>query len=597
MGWYTDASLTTPVETGAVMSEDITLYAKWEENLTVKGTVSVAGTYELEERSTHTILDSDRIKTVRVLLQRIDANGYPVTIESKDVSITYSDDMGTGQYEFTNIQNDGHSYRIKAIEENYGESYQNELSSSTVVTDYEVYDNNHYKAEFNGDTTAVVNAYLPFNPVVFDLNYKIDATAIAEGFRPEGVETLVLCDEGISGTTPQHWAVITQMIINGTAKGQDTVLTAGIGEDSYPVWEGNPSKLYDYAIRVDKYTSAGSETKYDEIAAPFRIYYNGSARYSAVNGQTQLLTAALVPKMYTITFDVNAGEDAVLNMDSYLTVSGAYQDTYYWSFGKSITARPLRTGYKFLGWFDANGNKVTEIAPDMAEDITVTAKWEELNVEQYISDYAYIFGYNNTTMGAEGPLLRCEVSAMVHRLVKQNNKLGDFVYNSADPSFADIAGEWFQSGIEYAHHEGSFTAPEGGNVQPYVQITRGEAFKIVALGLEFTEDTTLSNQAYAELLFELGYLVGDDDGNLNADSLITRAEFCTLYNRIIGRSNALLEDKNGNEITAETYGFTDLSKDKWYYVDMVRATSAYDENGFVDISLRGIRNDLDDFNG
>ena len=115
-------------------------------------------------------------------------------------------------------------------------------------------------------------------------------------------------------------------------------------------------------------------------------------------------------------------------------------------------------------------------------------------------------------MGAEGPLLRSEVSVMVHRLVKQNGMLGGFKYDSSDPSFADIEGEWFQSGIEFMHYKGALNAEEGENVQPYVSVTRGETFKIVALGLGFTSDTTLSYAEYANLLYELGYIIGDGSG-------------------------------------------------------------------------------------
>jgi len=598
-GWFTDAALTTSVTAGTVMSSDVTLYAKWNENKTVEGTVTVAGTYELNGK-TVVIYEKDRAKHVDALLQVVDTNGYSHTVEVQRVEITYgADNMGTGTYKFENIPNDGKAYRVKVMNTNYGELYQNEKSASTVVTDYAAYDAAHFMAEFGADTTAVVNAYLPFDSAVFDLKYELDATAINDGFRPTSIGTLILGDDGSGVVNPLRWTVIAQQFDGTSYDPQDTALNGGLGSNSYPVWTSmyDGTTLYDYAIRVHDYVMGGAETLFDSDAAPFMIHYNGTARYSAVSGQTQILKATLVPKMYTITFDVNAGEDEITGMDSYLMADDTYKDTYYWSFGKAITAKPVRTGYKFLGWYDANGNEVTAVAPEMAENITVVAKWEELKVEQYVSDYAYIFGYNDSIMGAEGPLLRSEVSAMVHRLVKQNGKLGDFVYDAANPSFADIAGEWFQSGIEYVHHQGGFKAAEGTNVYPYAQVTRGEAFKIVALGLGFTEDTTLSNQQYAELLQSLGYLVGDENGNLNAGSFITRAEFCTLYNRIIGRQNAVLEDKDGNVITAETYGFTDMTDSSvWYYADMVRATSAY-KDGFVDIELRGIRNVLDDYAG
>ena len=78
-------------------------------------------------------------------------------------------------------------------------------------------------------------------------------------------------------------------------------------------------------------------------------------------------------------------------------------------------------------------------------------------------------------------------------------------------------------------------------------------------------------------------------------NLITRAEFCAIYNKIIGRDDAKLVTADGTEITAETYGFTDLDASKWYYETMLRATSAYDDDGYVDISLRNHRNVLDDY--
>ena len=45
----------------------------------------------------------------------------------------------------------------------------------------------------------------------------------------------------------------------------------------------------------------------------------------------------------------------------------------------------------------------------------------------------------------------------------------------------------------------------------------------------------------------------------------------------------------------EQNGFTDLDADEWYYEAMLRATSAYDDEGYVDVAKRGIRNNLDDY--
>ena len=217
-------------------------------------------------------------------------------------------------------------------------------------------------------------------------------------------------------------------------------------------------------------------------------------------------------------------------------------------------------------------------------------------IPKYTNNYAYIFGYNDTQMGPDGSLLRCELSAMIHRLVKQNDMLDGFYYNKSNvPFYSDIEGEWFRSAIEFMAYKGAFNTEKGSNINPYVAVTRGEAFKLICIGLGFTDDTTLTVDEYAEIMKEAGYIQGDENGDLNVSDLITRAEFCTIYNRVTGRDKAGLVTADGEEITAKTYGFTDLTEDKWYYETMLKATSAYDENGYVDIEKRGIRNNLDDY--
>lgn len=229
-----------------------------------------------------------------------------------------------------------------------------------------------------------------------------------------------------------------------------------------------------------------------------------------------------------------------------------------------------------------------ETEPDPDPEIIV--------VPEYRNDYAYIFGYDDVTMAAENTLLRCEVSAMIHRLVKQNDMLGGFVYDeAAEPVFPGTAGTWYRSAVEYMHHRDAFNVDAGEELNAEAAISRGEAFKLVCIGLGFTEDTHLPVEDYAHLLRDWGYVVGDEYGHLHLDQIIKRSEFCTIYNKIIGRENSSLVLADGTPVTAETYGYTDLPEDAWYYEIMLRATSAYDEEGNVDLELRGIRNNLDDY--
>lgn len=368
-------------------------------------------------------------------------------------------------------------------------------------------------------------------------------------------------------------------------------ITCTVSTEANPSVGGstNGDGVYEYGTEVT--VTAAANTGYT-----FEGWYENGEKisdnmeYSFTVNSNYMLTAKFtaIPqntyKIYASTIPENGG-----------TVSGA--GTY--TEGTEIVVKAeANEGYTFVGWFAENGELITtdkEFRHVVVGDRLFRARYSMTST--FKNTHAYIFGYTNTIMGAEGPLLRCEAAVMVHRLVKQNNERGNFVYDAANPSFADIAGEWYQCGVEFIHYKGGFSGmAEGKNLNPYVQITRGEVFKIVSLGLGFTDDTTLTYDEYGAELFERGYIVGSGGyGNLDSGSLMTRAEFCTMYNRIIGRESTLLVDANGNQITAETYGFTDLSPSAWYYDDMLRATSAYDENGFVDVAKRANRNIVDDY--
>ena len=451
-----------------------------------------------------------------------------------------------------------------------------------------------YRVTFNlnadGDTVTGMNRYLDGETGIYQTAHKwsfdteINANPVRAGYTFLGWEADVVgAYDGSKIDADAH---------------QDMVLTAK--------WEANaPESLHAVTTVADP--AEGGTTSGDGnyalgtvvtvTAMPnenYRFggwYENGemvsdNPVYSFAVTGAHTLTAKFtdtVKKTYTITSTAHP------QTGGYVSGGGTYE------IGTEIVLSAVENeGYVFVGWFSENGELITtekEFSYIVTEGRHLKARYNMIS--GYKNNHAYLFGYNDTTMGAEGPLLRSEAAAMVYRLVKQNNELGDFVYDPSNPSFIDIEGVWFQCPMEYIHHKGGFRAAEGTRVQPYAQITRGEVFKIVALGLGFTDDTTLSFDEYGEILVGYGYIIGSTgNGDLDSGSYMTRAEFCTMYNRIIGRANALLVDANGNQITAETYGFTDLDPDDWYYEDMLRATSAYDENGFVDLGKRGTREDV-----
>lgn len=283
-------------------------------------------------------------------------------------------------------------------------------------------------------------------------------------------------------------------------------------------------------------------------------------------------------KVYTVTAVAGSG-GSVKGSGQYEPLSKA-----------KLTATP-NSGYFFVGWYDGSELVSSDAAFSytVLEDKTFTAKFEVKKT--YKSDYVYILGYDDAVIAAEKPLLRCEVSQMIYRLVKQNGQLGDFSYNAGKtPVFTDTEGKWFRSGIEFMDYKGAF--PNKAKVYPGAQVTRGEAYKLICLGLGFTRETELNGRDYGAILYNLGYISVDEASEVKASGKITRWEFCVLFNNILGRSGAKLVTKDGTVVTAETYGYTDLSESDRYYEAIMIATSTF-KDGYVDLANRRDRSDLD----
>lgn len=310
----------------------------------------------------------------------------------------------------------------------------------------------------------------------------------------------------------------------------------------------------------------------------FRGWFEGTemvsedASYSFTVTADRTLTAQF-SKVYTITVVAETGGS--------VSGGGAYEPMA----NATITAT-ASGGYYFVGWYNEQDELVTaetSYSLTVKENRTFTAKFEQKVA--YRCDYVYIFGYNDSQIGATGPLLRGELAQMIYRLVKQNRGV-----SKGGISFSDTAGQWFESGMSYMAKVGAIDRNKS-NAYPLVAVTRGETYKLICLGLGFTTDTELSFSEYATILRNSGYLV--DDGRVTAK--IQRWEFCQLFNAILGRSNYCLDgffDVYGREVTAETYGYTDLKPEDFYYRIMMIATSTF-TNGKIDLAKRMERNTYD----
>lgn len=228
------------------------------------------------------------------------------------------------------------------------------------------------------------------------------------------------------------------------------------------------------------------------------------------------------------------------------------------------------------------------------------------------SSYAYIYGNAPLTdengkeyivMDAERKLTRAEACALVTRILEQNGYLAGY-QDPSSPTYTDVSpSDWYFHAIEYITSIGAFESKSA--IEPGGWISRGEIARIISTALELTEEADLSqyedimpdNPYYHDIakLVYTGYFQGVSDTEIASQLAINRAEFVTMFNRIIGRDQYGMTKIDETEITPADYGIVDLSGREWYYEDVMKATSSYNDDMLIDISLREHRNDLDKY--
>lgn len=83
---------------------------------------------------------------------------------------------------------------------------------------------------------------------------------------------------------------------------------------------------------------------------------------------------------YNIDYDLNGGK---ILETSYLTTYKNLRVNYKLPI-------PIRNGYKFLGWFDMNSNKITYITPNDKCDFMLKAKWEKIEKSDEVIEVKFI---------------------------------------------------------------------------------------------------------------------------------------------------------------------------------------------------------------
>ena len=187
---------------------------------------------------------------------------------------------------------------------------------------------------------------------------------------------------------------------------------------------------------------------------------------------------------------------------------------------------------------------------------------------------AYIAGYEDNTLRAEGNLTRAEAAAMVTRLA------GLDLSDNSMPAFKDMQkNAWYFRYINAAVKAKMLDA-DNGMMRPNDKITRAEFAKMLAAidkeNSSVSKFDDIKGHRYEKEINKIygnNRIEGYEDGSFRPDAYLTRAESAAFLNRMFNRiadkeAYAGLEDKLAR--------FKDFDASKWYYDEMVEATNSHE---------------------
>ncbi len=242
--------------------------------------------------------------------------------------------------------------------------------------------------------------------------------------------------------------------------------------------------------------------------------------------------------------------------------------------GECIPAEEIPTeneaGTAIIRWYnEALTQEVDPASLVITEDTTLVAWYAPVLTSSHT---AYMNGYGDSTFGPNNQITRAQVAQILYNLLEDNSVTGSFPCAYADVS----EGDWYYTAVTTLASLGVLDC-DGGDFNPNEAITRAEFVGIVTrltTAVECEEnpfpDVTEDSPYYAAIMtaYALGWIYGHDDGTFGIDGNLTRAEACTIFNRILGRS----ADSTVLASSSKLRTFTDVSTSSWYYSQVMEAT-------------------------
>lgn len=203
----------------------------------------------------------------------------------------------------------------------------------------------------------------------------------------------------------------------------------------------------------------------------------------------------------------------------------------------------------------------------------------ELNKKDH---FQYIQGYPDNTVRPEGLITREEVAAVFYRLLDPGYRL---TILTDKENFIDVdSGRWSLKHIATLSNGNIIEGYPDGSFKPGNLITRAE---LAAIASKFDKLSAVQENSFTDIeghwaieyinsAAAKGWVKGYPDGTFKPDQYITRAEFVTLVNNVLGRK------VHKDNILEGAKVFPDLLENMWYYEAMMEAINSHthkmDEN-------------------
>ena len=216
--------------------------------------------------------------------------------------------------------------------------------------------------------------------------------------------------------------------------------------------------------------------------------------------------------------------------------------------------------------------ETTEIDWNVSKSIIAAAC---LNTKDH---YSYLIGYSDGTVRPNGRITRAEVATIFFRLLTDDARQRNW---SSENNFSDVsADKWYNNAVSTLCHMGVLGGYSDGTFRPNAPITRAEFAKIAvsfsqangsAVYSYFTDVKTTDWFApYVTAAKDSSLIEGYSDGSFKPENRITRAEACTIVNRVLGRKPS----KNHMKISGRI-DWPDCTTADWFYEAIMEATNSH----------------------